>query len=109
MWPIGRAAGRVIAQHPELAKRWLQWRVQQVAGGRQADLPESHFTVAARVQGTPAAGTALLQPGGNTIRVRVGNLVNPNYGMASPSGLIGPVTVRSIPPPPNRVAKWPMF
>ena len=40
--------------------------------------------------------TDAFRPGSNEIRVRVGNLVNNNYGMASPSGLLGPVTVKSF-------------
>jgi hypothetical protein len=36
-----------------------------------------------------------VRPGTNVVRVRVGNLVNNNYGDAQPSGLIGPVVVCS--------------
>jgi hypothetical protein len=42
--------------------------------------------------------TAAFKKGENTLRIRVGNLVNNNYNMASPSGLLGPVTVNSKPP-----------
>lgn len=37
--------------------------------------------------------TGAFHPGKNTIRICVGNLINNNYGMASPSGLLGPVTL----------------
>jgi hypothetical protein len=37
--------------------------------------------------------TSALRPGRNTIRVRVGNVVNNNYGDFQPSGLLGPVTL----------------
>jgi hypothetical protein len=37
--------------------------------------------------------TAALRPGADTIRVRVANLVNNNYGDYQPSGLLGPVTL----------------
>jgi hypothetical protein len=40
--------------------------------------------------------TAAFKTGQNTLRVRVGNLVNNNYGLASPSGLLGPVTVQAV-------------
>ena len=40
--------------------------------------------------------TAAFKKGQNTIRIRVGNLVNNNYGLASPSGLLGPVVVKTI-------------
>jgi hypothetical protein len=39
--------------------------------------------------------TDAFRPGRNEIRIRVGNLVNNNYGMASPSGLVGPVIVKT--------------
>ncbi len=40
--------------------------------------------------------TAAFKKGENTLRIRVGNLVNNNYGLASPSGLLGPVVVNAI-------------
>lgn len=39
--------------------------------------------------------TDAFRAGRNEIRIRVGNLVNNNYGMASPSGLVGPVIVKT--------------
>jgi hypothetical protein len=39
--------------------------------------------------------TDAFRPGSNEIRIRVGNLINNNYGMASPSGLVGPVIVKT--------------
>jgi len=53
MWPMGRAAGRVIKQHPELANASLQWEVKDVAGGTNVELPESFFTVAAQLDRKP--------------------------------------------------------
>jgi hypothetical protein len=47
-FPGGQAAGRVLAQHPELKAESLDWKIQDVAGGAKAALPESFFTVAAR-------------------------------------------------------------
>ena len=38
--------------------------------------------------------TNLFKPGKNEIKIRVGNLVNNNYEMDSPSGLLGPVTIK---------------
>jgi len=35
-----------------------------------------------------------LRPGKNKVRIRVGNLVNNNYGIDSPSGMLGPVIVK---------------
>lgn len=39
--------------------------------------------------------TDAFRPGSNEMRIRVGNLVNNNYKMASPSGLVGPVSVKT--------------
>ena len=36
--------------------------------------------------------------GTNEILIRVGNLVNNNYGMATTSGLVGPVIVKTSTP-----------
>ena len=41
--------------------------------------------------------TTAFRPGTNEIRIRVGNLVNNNYDMASPSGLMGPVMLKRSP------------
>jgi hypothetical protein len=40
--------------------------------------------------------TNAFHAGSNEIRIRVGNLVNNNYNMASPSGLAGPVVIKTI-------------
>lgn len=53
MWPMGRAAGRVIKAHPEIANASLQWEVTNVAGGETISLPPSFFTVAARLAKPP--------------------------------------------------------
>ena len=53
MWPSGRAAGRVMQKHPELANESLQWEVTDVSPGTKADLPESFFTVAAKLDQRP--------------------------------------------------------
>ena len=42
--------------------------------------------------------TDAFRPGNNEIRIQVGNLVNNNYNIASPSGLVGPVSLK-IPAP----------
>ena len=52
-FPGGQAAGRVLAQNPELKAESLDWKIQDVAGGAKAALPESFFTVAARVVKRP--------------------------------------------------------
>jgi hypothetical protein len=57
MWPSGRAAGRVMQQHPELGNANLQWKVVDVAGGSPVELPESFFTVAAQIKGDPPVGS----------------------------------------------------
>lgn len=49
MWPVGRAAGRVLKAHPELANESLQWKTADVVGGETVSLPESFFTVAAQL------------------------------------------------------------
>jgi len=51
MWPSGRADGRVIKAHPELASANLDWEVTDLLGGTTADLPASFFTVAAQTTG----------------------------------------------------------
>ena len=48
-FPGGQAAGRVLAEHPELKAESLNWTIQDVAGGEKVVLPESFFTVAARI------------------------------------------------------------
>jgi hypothetical protein len=48
-FPGGQAAGRVLAQHPELKAESLKWTIQDVPGGAKLALPEAFFTVAARV------------------------------------------------------------
>lgn len=53
MWPVGRAAGRVIQKHPELANASLQWEVVDVLGGTNVELPQSFFTVAAQLDKKP--------------------------------------------------------
>ncbi len=40
--------------------------------------------------------TDAFRSGPNEIRVRVGNLINNNYGLASPSGLLGPVELNTV-------------
>jgi hypothetical protein len=53
MWPSGRAAGRVMQKHPELANASLQWEVTDVPAGTKVDLPASFFTVAAQLGQPP--------------------------------------------------------
>ena len=55
MWPSGRAAGRVIKAHPELANASLQWKVADIPGGTTVSLPGSFFTVAAQLHEKPAS------------------------------------------------------
>jgi hypothetical protein len=40
--------------------------------------------------------TDAVKPGRNTVKVRVGNLTNNNYGQKAESGLFGPVQIRQI-------------
>ncbi len=56
-FPSGQAAGRVLAQNPELKAMSLEWKIQDAVGGTCVDLPESFFTVAARVVKRTAAAT----------------------------------------------------
>jgi len=47
-WPSGRADGRVLEAHPELAAVSLKCRTFDLLDGESVELPESFFTVAAR-------------------------------------------------------------
>ncbi len=47
-WPSGRADGRVLRSHTELAAASLEWEVFTVTGGEEIELPGSFFTVAAK-------------------------------------------------------------
>lgn len=49
MWPIGRAAGRVLKNHPDLVNYSVKWKVTDLPGGAVAQLPESFFTVVAQL------------------------------------------------------------
>lgn len=49
MWPVGRAAGRVLKKHPELKKVSIQWKVMDMASGETLALPASFFTMAAQL------------------------------------------------------------
>jgi len=51
--------------------------------------------VGARIWAPYTFDAKALKKGANTIRIRVGNLVNNNYGLTSPSGLRGPVVVNA--------------
>ncbi|MCX6922074.1 MAG: glycosyl hydrolase, partial [Verrucomicrobia bacterium] len=53
MWPSGRAAGRVMQKHPELANASLEWEVTDVAGGTQVEMSASFFSVAAQLDQKP--------------------------------------------------------
>ncbi len=48
-WPSGRADGRVLAAHPELAAVSLDCRTFDVAEGDSLACPQSYFTVAAQL------------------------------------------------------------
>ncbi len=61
MWPVGRAAGRVLKAHPELANESLQWKTVDVEGGKTVSLPESFFTVAAQLADSSAATPDAMQ------------------------------------------------
>lgn len=50
MWPSGQAKGRVVDGHPELCNEYLTFSVRDVEPGEKVALPESFFTVAARLQ-----------------------------------------------------------
>ena len=53
-WPSGRADGRVLKAHPELAAVSLKWKINDIEEGTTVELPESFFTVAAQYENTPA-------------------------------------------------------
>ena len=64
MWPNGRAAGRVIQQHPELASASLQWEVTDVSGGTLVEfadpsspLPHSSINCPRPAQFAASAGS----------------------------------------------------
>lgn len=50
MWPSGQAKGRVVDGHPELCNEYLNFSIRDVKPGEKVALPESFFTVAARLQ-----------------------------------------------------------
>ncbi len=50
MWPSGQAKGRVVKGHPELCYEYLTFSVQDVNPGEKVAVPESFFTVAARLE-----------------------------------------------------------
>jgi hypothetical protein len=54
-WPSFQANGRILAARPELKAQSLRWESIDVAGGSEAQVPESFFAVAAeRGQPLPA-------------------------------------------------------
>jgi len=67
MWPIGRAAGRVLKQHPELQYYSIQWDVVDVAGGTKLNLPASFFTMAAQLDSPPEQTDDVKPMGGEWI------------------------------------------
>lgn len=50
MWPSGQAKGRVVDGHPELCYEFLTFAVKDVKPGETVELPESFFTMAARLE-----------------------------------------------------------
>ena len=48
-WPSGRAAGRVLKNNPELWSVSLKWQTFDVDGQTRIELPESFFSVAAKL------------------------------------------------------------
>ena len=59
-WPSGQADGRVLEAHPELAAVSLKWDTRDVAGGAGVHLPESFFTVAAKMDEPDAPNTRIV-------------------------------------------------
>jgi hypothetical protein len=71
-------------------------------GELQLDLGKVYHCAEVWINGTRAGAklwpphkftTNLFKPGKNEIMIRAGNLVNNNYGIYAPSGLLGPVTI----------------
>ena len=50
-WPSGQAGGRVLEKSPELAAQSLEWQRQVYQGPENITLPQSKFTVAAKLKG----------------------------------------------------------
>ena len=48
-WPSGRAAGRVLANNPDMWAVSLYWHTRDVAAGTVVELPASFFTVVAQL------------------------------------------------------------
>lgn len=48
-WPSGQAAGRVLAQHPELEARYLDWKREEVQGGSVVNYDSVDFAVAGKL------------------------------------------------------------
>lgn len=93
MWPVGRAAGRVLQSHPELANASLQWKSVDVEGGKTVSLPESFFTVAAQQAG-PSVVPETMQGEWNKVRV-IGPAGMPSWNLPETNAPFQKATVRS--------------
>jgi len=61
-WPSGQAAGRLINKHPDLKAKNLSWTTLNVKGGETIKLPDSLFTVAARLASDSKIENANIPP-----------------------------------------------
>ena len=61
MWPSFSAAGRVLAQHPELRALSLGWQTFDPGPDQEVSLPDCAFAVAAQLAGPPP-GRPLAEP-----------------------------------------------
>ncbi len=48
-WPSGQAAGRLLKKHPDLNAKYLSWTTFNAKDGETIELPDSLFTIVARL------------------------------------------------------------
>ena len=58
-WPSGQAAGRVLAQHPELEAKYLDWKRYNVKGKSTVYYDSTDFAVAGKMAGNAIDASSL--------------------------------------------------
>lgn len=81
-WPSGQAAGRVLAQHPELEAQYLDWKRHEVQGNSTVQYDSLDFAVAGKIADKKIEASSLRIIGeGNPLKWKVpeGNWVVYTY------------------------------